>query len=139
MRISAIAPRRPSIFARAVEIATSRAFTPVLGQLPLYSLQAQSVLRGGAAVARLEQRGGLGLKVVLIGLQLADLPHEALSEPGVGGETLVEAADLLAEVFLLQLQQRFRILPLDAADEDIEKGPKQIGDAPKHELPLPSL
>ena len=71
-------------------------------------LQAQRVLAGGGVVAGAQMRGGLGAQVFLLGFELAHLAHEALGQAGVGGEALVEVADLLAQVFLLQLQQRFR-------------------------------
>ena len=53
-------------------------------------------------------------------------------KPGVGGQALVEVADLLAQVFLLQLQQRFGIAAFDARDEQRQETFEQVGDAAEH-------
>jgi hypothetical protein len=42
----------------------------------------------------------------------------------VRGETLVEIADLLAQVFLLELEQRFRVAALDARYEQGHESPE---------------
>jgi hypothetical protein len=80
---------------------------------------------------------GLGSQVALVGLELADLPHEALGQAGMGGQALIEIADLLAQVLLLQFQQGLGVLLLDAGDEHVEKRFEQVGDAAEHEaIPL---
>ena len=89
----------------------------VLGELRFDRLQAQRILAGGGVVAGAHVRGGLGAQVFLLGFQLAHLAHEPLGEAGVGGEALVEVADLLAQIFLLELEQRFRIAPFDARNK----------------------
>src|SRR6185312_861252 len=92
---------------------------------------------GGGPVAGLEMGRDLGGQVALVGLQLADLPHEPLGEAGMGGQALIEVADLLAQVLLLQFQQGLGVLLLDAGDEQVEKRFEQIGDASDHEaVPL---
>ena len=89
----------------------------ILGELRVDGLQPQCVLPGGGVVAGADVRGGLGAQVLLLGLELAYLAHEAFGEPGVGGESLVELADLLAQVFLLQLEQRLGVAAFDAGYE----------------------
>ena len=54
----------------------------------------------------------------------------------MGGQALIEVADLLAQILLLQLQQGLWILPLDAADENVEKRFEQIADTSEHGFPL---
>ncbi len=53
-------------------------------------------------------------------------------------QALVEIAYLLAEVFLLQLQQRLRVAAFDAGDEKRQEAFEQVGDASEHLVPLPA-
>src|SRR5687768_207013 len=50
----------------------------------------------------------------------------------MGGEALVEVRDLLAQVFLLQLQQRFRIALFDAGDEEGKEAFDEISESAEH-------
>jgi len=77
-------------------------------------------------------RGGFRTQVFLLGFELAHLAHDPLAQPGVRGEALVEVRNLLAQVFLLQLQQRFRVAAFDAGDEQREKPFEEIGQAAEH-------
>ena len=63
-------------------------------------------------------RGDLGAQVLLLGLELADLAHQALAQAGVGGQALVEIADLLAQVLLLELEQRLGVASFHTLDEE---------------------
>ncbi len=132
MRMSLMAPLRLSILARAVCIGDVAGLHQilvggfrllelgaVLGELGFHRLQAQRVLAGGGVVAGAHMRGGLGAQVFLLGFELAHLAHEALGQAGVGGKALVEVADLLAQIFLFELQQALR--------DCVFRRPKQTG------------
>ena len=56
-------------------------------------------------------------------------------QPGVRGQALVEVADLLAQVFLLQLQQRFGVAAFHAGNEQRHETLEQVGDTAKHVCP----
>ena len=101
-------------------------------ELRFDGLQPQRVLARGGVVAGPHVRRGLGAQVFLLGFELAHLAHEAFGEAGVRGEALVEIADLLAQVFLLELEQRLRIAAFDAGDEQRKEPFEQVGDAPEH-------
>ncbi len=145
MRMSLMAPLRLSILARAVCIGDVAGLhqilvggfgllelRAVLGELGFHRLQAQRVLAGGGVVAGADMRGGLGAQVFLLGFELAHLAHEALGQAGVGGEALVEVADLLAQIFLLELQQGFGIAPFDARNKQGKETFEQVGNAAEH-------
>ena len=76
----------------------------------------QGVLPGGRPVAGLEMGRGLGGQVALVGLRACGPgPMSRSGQAGMRGQALIEIADLLAQVLLLQLQQRLGVLLLDAA------------------------
>ena len=77
-------------------------------------------------------RSGLRAQVFLFRFELAHLAHDAFAQAGVRGETLVEVRDLLAQVFLLELEQRFGVALLDAGDEQREKSFDQIPKSAEH-------
>src|SRR4029079_15328312 len=64
--------------------------------------------------------------------ELANLAHDAFAEPGVRRQPLIEVRDLIAQVFLLQLEQGFRIAALDARDEQREEPFEEIRQAAEH-------
>ena len=143
--MSLIAPFRLSIFARRglhgdvarldqvlVGVFGLLELLAVLFELRVDRLQAQRVLAGGRLVAGAQVRGGLGAQVLLLGFELAHLAHDALAQPGVRREALVEVRDLLAQVLLLQLEQRFRIAAFDAGDEQREEPFDEIRESAEH-------
>ncbi len=75
------------------------------------------MLGGGIAIARAQVRGGARAQLAFFVLQLAHLSDQALGQAGVGRQALVVAADLLAQVFLFQFQQGFRIALFHPLDE----------------------
>ncbi|GIX36691.1 MAG: hypothetical protein KatS3mg126_2470 [Lysobacteraceae bacterium] len=99
----------------------------------LHRLQAQRGLRRGCLVPGAEVGGGAGAQLALLGLELAHLAHQPFGQTGVGGEPLVVTGDLLAQVFLLQLEQGLRVTLLEARDEHGQKAADEIGDALEHE------
>ena len=104
----------------------------VFFELRLDRLQPQRVLAGGGLVAGAQMRGRLGAQVLLLGFELAHLAHDALAQAGMRGQSLVEVRDLLAQVFLLQLEQRLRIALLDAGDEEREEAFEEIPESAEH-------
>ena len=143
--MSVMAPLSASILARALFTATSRAvhqvpvgrlglleLLAVLLQLALDGLQAEGELSGGFAIAGAQVGRRLGAHVLLLGLELAYLAHEPLAQAGVRRQPLVEVADLLAEVLLLELEQRFRIAPFEVLDEQGQESPEEVGHSLQH-------
>ena len=53
----------------------------------------------------------------------------------MSGQPLIEIPDLLAKIFLLQLEQRLGITFFDAADEQRHEAPEKIGDPTEHLRP----
>ncbi|MCY1547684.1 hypothetical protein D9M68_837530 [compost metagenome] len=76
------------------------------------------------------------MQFALLGLLLAHLAHQALGQAGVGGQTLVEVGDLLAQILLFQLQQGFRVLALQVLDEQGEDAFEDIAQTGKHGVSL---
>ena len=104
-------------------------------ELQDHGLQAQRVLARGRVVAGPHVGGGLGAQVALLGLEPAYLAHQALRQAGVRGQALVEVADLLAQVLLLQFEQGLRVATLDAGYEQRQETLEQVGDASEHGVP----
>src|SRR5271155_2453483 len=106
-------------------------------KLALDGLQAQRILTGGLTIAQLQVRGGLGVELVVFGLQLADLGDEPLDKRCMGSEAAVELADLLAQVLLLELEQSLGVLALEARDEQANEAIEKIAQAAKHAVVSP--
>ena len=76
--------------------------------------------------------GGLCPELAFFLLQPLDLRHQPFAETGVRRQALVVVGDLPAQVLLLHFQQRFRILPLQASDEETQEAAEEIGDSSEH-------
>ena len=94
---------------------SSRAISPARRWLPARRLAAALALRSG-----------------FLGLLAFHLGDEFLTEPGVGGEALVELGDLGAEVFLFEFEQGFGILFFKAGNEESEESTEEVGEAAEH-------
>ncbi len=104
----------------------------VLVELLLDGLQLQGVLPRRVAVADLQVGGRLGREVALLRLEVLHLAQQPLGEAGVVGEVLVEPRDLRAQVLLLGLDERLRVLPLEAGDEEAQEPLEEVRDTAEH-------
>ena len=59
----------------------------------------------------------LGFKILLFALLPLDLSDEFFAEPGMGRQALIVLGDLLAQVFLFELEQGLGVAFLESGDE----------------------
>ena len=95
-------------------------------------LETQSVLRGDFLVGGFEMRHGLGAEVAFLLFLAFDLRDEAFAKAGVSGEAGVIFADLFAEIFLFDFEQRLGIFAFDAGNEEAQEATNQVGHSLDH-------
>lgn len=95
-------------------------------------LMAEGVLSGELFISGAEVGEDLGVEVFFFGFERAGLADEAFAEGGVPGEALVVLGDLVAKVFLFNVEEGFGIFPLEAADEEAKEAFEEIAEAFEH-------
>src|SRR5262245_2156775 len=83
-------------------------------------------------------RGRFGAKITFFVFKSPYLRHELFAERGMVRESLIVLTDLLAQVFLFDLQQRFGITLFEAGNEKSQKPSEQVHDSLKHSTLLPT-
>ncbi len=135
-----IAPHRPALVARQLSAVRIQGRVAV-DRLPRLRLRGRRLLpprhrpaqrgRRAGALQRARRIHAHGLDA-LLRLEVLHLAQQPLAEAGVVGEVVVEAGDLGAQVLPLGLDQRLRVLPLDAGDEQAEEPLEEVRDTAEH-------
>ena len=72
------------------------------------------------------------MEFLFLGFEGAGLADQAFAEGRVAGEPFIVFGDLLAQVFLFHVEQGFRVLAFQTADEESEEAFDEVADTFEH-------